>query len=75
MGILTTSSGRVRVLIADDNREIRDTVTRLLKSTVDIVGTVSDGRALVDAAIKFDPDIGIIDISMPVLNGVLAAAE
>lgn len=67
----------VRILLADDNKEMLDTVTNLLACTsgFNIVGTVADGRALVDAALHLDPDIGIIDISMPLLNGLKAAEE
>jgi DNA-binding NarL/FixJ family response regulator len=67
----------VRVILADDNKEMLDTVAGLLESTseFDIVGTVADGRALVAAALELKPDIGIIDISMPIMNGIMAAAE
>lgn len=66
---------RVRVLLADDNKEMRDTVVRLLEDEFEIVGVVADGRALVAAAEKLDPDAGVIDISMPIMNGIEAAAE
>ncbi len=66
---------RVRVLIADDNKEMRDTVIRLLEHDFEVVGAVADGRALVAAADKLDPDAGVIDISMPIMNGIEAAAE
>lgn len=66
---------RVRVLLADDNKEMRDTVVRLLDDEFEIVGVVADGRALVAAAEKLAPDVGIIDISMPIMNGIEAAAE
>lgn len=68
---------RLRVILADDNKEMRDTVVRLLESTTefDIVGTVADGRALVEATIELRPDIGIVDISMPVMNGIIATSE
>jgi len=65
----------VRVILADDNKEMRDTVVRLLEPEFDIVGTVADGRALVEAVTELQPDIGIIDISMPIMNGIQAAAE
>jgi DNA-binding NarL/FixJ family response regulator len=68
---------RIRVILADDNKEMLDTVAELLASAseFDIVGTFADGRALVDAALELKPDIAIIDISMPILNGIMAAAE
>lgn len=68
---------RTRVILADDNKEMVDTIAGLLESTseCDIVGTVADGRALVDAALELKADVGIIDISMPIMNGIVAAAE
>lgn len=67
----------IRVILADDNQEMLDTVAGLLESTseFDIVGMVADGRSLVDAALELEADIGIIDISMPIMNGIMAAAE
>lgn len=66
---------RSRVIIADDNKEMRDTVCRILSPEFEVVSAVADGRALVDAVSEFKPDVGIIDISMPILNGIQAAAE
>ena len=65
----------MRVLLADDNREMLQAVARILGSEFDVVGMVYDGQALVDAAEKLKPDIGIVDISMPLMNGIMAAAE
>lgn len=77
MAVDYTQAKQIRIILADDNKEMRDTVVRLLESTTEfeIVGTVADGRALVEAAMELKPDIGIIDISMPIMNGILAAAE
>ena len=68
---------RIRVILADDNKEMLDTVAELLESAseFDIVGTFADGRALVDAALELKPDVAVIDISMPIMNGIMAAAE
>lgn len=63
------------VLIADDNREIRNTVVRLIEGQFDVVGAVEDGRALVEAESKLRPNIAIVDISMPVMSGIEAALE
>lgn len=65
----------LRVLIADDNKEMRNTVVRLLEGEFEVVGTVGDGRALVEAESRLHPHIGIIDISMPVMSGIEAAIE
>ncbi len=75
MSIKQDQTKRARVLIADDNKEMRDTVVRLLENDFEVVAAVGDGRALVDAARKLDPDAAIVDISMPILNGIEAVAE
>ena len=66
---------RIRIIVADDNREMRDTVIRLLEKEYEVVSAVADGRALVIAAHELSPDVGIIDISMPLMNGIEAAIE
>jgi DNA-binding NarL/FixJ family response regulator len=60
------------VLLADDQPDFLSVVTRLLGPQYDVVGTVQDGQAAMDAARAFDPDLLLIDISMPVLNGIEA---
>jgi len=62
-----------RVLLVDDNCAIRETAARLLASRFDVVGAVSDGRSAVEAFTKLDPDVVVMDISMPVLNSIEAA--
>jgi DNA-binding NarL/FixJ family response regulator len=64
--------GRPRVLLADDHTLLLGAFEKLLSPECDIVGQVSDGRALVAAAEKLNPDIVVLDISMPVLNGLEA---
>ncbi len=75
MSIEEDQLGRVRILVADDNKGMRDTVTRLLEHDFEVVGAVRDGRALVAAVEELNPDVGVIDISMPIMNGIEAAAE
>ena len=73
MAAQTQKSKRHRVLVADDNQEMRNTVIRLLDTEYEVVGAVENGQALVEAEAELSPDIGIIDISMPIMNGVQAA--
>ena len=63
---------RPRVLLADDHQSVLEYVSKLLEPQFDVVGTVNDGRSLLAAAEKFQPDVMIVDISMPVLNGLEA---
>ncbi|HYW73782.1 MAG TPA: response regulator transcription factor [Pyrinomonadaceae bacterium] len=64
-----------RILLADDHKEIRDKVKRYLEADFNVLGAVEDGRALLDAAAELDPDVCLLDISMPVLNGIEAASR
>ncbi|HVN80476.1 MAG TPA: response regulator transcription factor [Terriglobia bacterium] len=67
------ASSRPRVLLADDHQMLLDALKGLLEPRCEVVGTVSDGRALLKAAAKLQPDIVVLDIAMPQLNGLDAA--
>jgi DNA-binding NarL/FixJ family response regulator len=62
-----------RLLIADDHAIFSDTLRLYLEKDFDIVGVVSDGRTLIDEAITIKPDVIIVDVGMPLLNGLDAA--
>ncbi|HEU0178901.1 MAG TPA: response regulator transcription factor [Blastocatellia bacterium] len=62
-----------RVLLADDHTIVAEGLRSLLEGEFEFVGTVGDGRALLDAAQKLKPDVIVADISMPLLNGLDAA--
>jgi len=64
---------RPRVLLADDHLMMREKVTRMLESAFDIIGAVTNGQALLDEAAVLDPDIVVLDITMPGLPGIEAA--
>jgi len=66
---------RPRVLLADDHTLLLGAFEKLLSEDCDVVGQVSDGRALVAAAEELKPDIVVLDISMPLLNGLEAARQ
>lgn len=62
-----------RILLADDHPEMLNAVRVLLEDGLgEVVGTATDGQALVEAAQRLEPDIIITDISMPGLNGLAA---
>jgi DNA-binding NarL/FixJ family response regulator len=66
---------RPRVLLADDHRLLREAFAKLLAPDCDVVGTVADGRAALAAAQELKPDIIVLDIAMPSLNGLDAARQ
>lgn len=64
-----------RVVIADDHQLILEAFRNLLSGTVDVVGTASNGRELIDVVRQHEPDIVVTDISMPELNGLDASIK
>jgi len=66
---------RPRVLLADDHTMLLEAFRELLAPTCNVVGTVSDGRALLEAAPRLKPDVIVVDISMPLLNGLDACRQ
>jgi DNA-binding NarL/FixJ family response regulator len=64
-----------RILLADDHALLLDGFCNLLKPRYSVVGTVEDGKELVEAAIRLKPDLIILDITMPLVNGIDAARE
>jgi DNA-binding NarL/FixJ family response regulator len=66
---------RPRVLLADDHCVVAEGLRGLLNPHFDVVGIVADGRELLTAAEKLDPDVIVLDISMPSLNGIDAARQ
>jgi len=66
---------RSRVLLADDHALILAGIRGLLEPQYDIVEQIRDGRSLVEAALRLRPDLIILDISLPLLNGIDAARQ
>jgi len=64
-----------RILIADDHNLVAELCTRLLGKHFDVVGVVGDGRAVVRAAGELKPDVIVLDIAMPALNGLDAGRQ
>jgi DNA-binding NarL/FixJ family response regulator len=62
-----------RLLIADDHTILLEGLKALLAPEFEVVATASDGRAVLEAAEKHRPDVILLDISMPGLNGIEAA--
>lgn len=66
---------RPRVLLADDHQMLLDALKELLEPKYEVVGLVSDGRAVLKVAEKRRPDVIILDIAMPQLNGLDAGRQ
>jgi len=65
---------KTRVLLADDNTQVLEYVREFLSANCcEVVGVVTDGEAAIVAAAQLLPDVVVLDISMPVLNGIEAA--
>jgi DNA-binding NarL/FixJ family response regulator len=64
-----------RILIADDHQLLADACKRLLEPEFQVVGIVTDGRQLIRSAVELKPDIVILDIYMPHLNGLDAGGQ
>ena len=66
------NTGKPRLLLADDHAIVVDGLRRLLEPDFDLVGTVGDGWALLESAERLKPDVIVVDVSMPLLNGIEA---
>jgi DNA-binding NarL/FixJ family response regulator len=64
-----------RVLLADDHVLVAEGIQKLLEPEFELVGIVADGRSLITAAAKLQPDIAVVDISLPLLNGLDASQQ
>ena len=66
---------RTRVIVADDLATVLTAVSALLRDSLDIVGLVSDGKAALEQTLKLQPDLLVLDISMPFMSGIEVARE
>jgi DNA-binding NarL/FixJ family response regulator len=64
---------KIRVVLADDHQQMLAIVRQTLGEEFEVVGTAGDGKQAVDAVLTLNPDALVMDVSMPVLNGLQAA--
>jgi DNA-binding NarL/FixJ family response regulator len=70
---VSTDRSRPSFLIADDHAIFAEALRVFLERTYPVVGMVSDGRALIEAAARLKPEVIVVDVAMPILNGLDAA--
>ncbi len=73
MGKMLTDMPRPRFLIADDHTIFAEALRTLLESTYSVIGVATDGHAMVAEAARLNPDVIVVDVGMPLLNGLDAA--
>ena len=66
---------KIKILVADDHPIVAEGLRSLLEPTFEVVAIVQNGRELVVAAKKLNPDVIVVDISMPLLNGIDAVSQ
>ena len=66
---------RARILVAEDHALMRKRVVRLLRGEFEVLEAVADGQALLELAARLNPDVCVLDISMPIMNGIEAAGQ
>lgn len=66
---------RPRIVMADDHRMVAEGLRSLLEPAYELIEIVEDGRALVEAALRLQPDVIVADITMPLLNGLDAVEQ
>jgi len=64
-----------RVILADDHTMVAKAVRQLIAPDLEVVATVADGHALIDAALSLKPDAVVVDVAMPLLNGLEACRQ
>ena len=64
---------RARIVVADDHELMRESVVRLLKRHFEVIAAVASGEDLLESALRLNPDVYVLDISMPLLSGIETA--
>ena len=67
--------GKARILLADDHTLVAEAIKRLLEPEFEVVAVVADGRSLVREALALKPDVALVDLNMPLLNGFDASEQ
>src|SRR4029077_7085320 len=68
--IVRTATGKARILLAEDHALVAEALAKLLEPWLEVVGRGADGRTLLESAPKLKPNVVILDLNMPLLNGI-----
>ena len=66
---------KLRLIVAEDHPAFLQELVSLLGKDFDVVATANDGRSALEAARRYSPDVAVLDLSMPLLNGIEVARE
>ncbi|MDE3194985.1 MAG: response regulator transcription factor [Acidobacteriota bacterium] len=72
---MPANTKRPTVIVADDHAAVHPLISRILARELDVVGNVFDGQELVDATRRLHPDLVVVDVFMPVLDGIEAVKK
>jgi DNA-binding NarL/FixJ family response regulator len=75
MAKLTKTVKRVRVVVADDNKQVREMVVKLLAPDYEVIGTAADGAAAFEMVLLLEPEVVVLDITMPIMSGIEASTQ
>ena len=70
-----SAARRPRVLVADDHAEVTKAICRLLALECEVVGTVADGSAVLEAVQRLQPDVTVVDLNLPTVSGLEACRQ
>ena len=71
----STIEKNIRVIVADNSKPMRDKVVQILQSEFEVVGTAADGQAALEMIQLLNPEIAVLDISMPLMTAIEVAAH
>ncbi|MFL6437534.1 MAG: response regulator transcription factor [Terriglobales bacterium] len=66
---------KLRIIVADDNQKMLDQIVLLLRTEFDVIATAADGIAALESIQRYKPDLAVLDVVMPRMNGIQLTRE
>ena len=66
---------KLRIIVADDNQKMLDQIVLLLRAHFDVIATATDGTAALECIQRYKPDVAVLDVVMPRMNGIELTRE